>query len=318
MSIQGKVQTLFADREKTNAIFPATKTSAVSDKNGRNLDAILEDKASKEYVSTKIAEAQLDGNETIDLSGYATKDDLNNIEYPVNSVNNKFGAVQLVASDVGAVPTTRKVNGKVLSSDISLSATDVGAAPAGYGLGTIATSVSDLNHAVANGWYSFYTSTANAPYMGYGVVETIVRVEGDTILQIAYDLVTSASGYFNYDVSAQRRFRNGAWQPWEYINPPMIPGIEYRTTERYDGKSVYTMLINAGAITASGEITKRIQGLTSGIRYAGRVGPCPVPVLQTTQIYVDTYENNVTIGWVCGHEDWIGRPVECQLWYLKD
>ena len=33
------------------------------------------------------------------------------------------------ASDVGAVPTTRKVNSKALSADITLSASDVGAVP---------------------------------------------------------------------------------------------------------------------------------------------------------------------------------------------
>lgn len=44
-------------------------------------------------------------------------------------VNNKAlsSDISLVASDVGAVPTTRKVNNKALSSDISLSASDVGA-----------------------------------------------------------------------------------------------------------------------------------------------------------------------------------------------
>ena len=39
--------------------------------------------------------------------------------------------ISLSASDVGAVPTGRKVNGKALSGDISLSAADVGALPAG-------------------------------------------------------------------------------------------------------------------------------------------------------------------------------------------
>ena len=48
---------------------------------------------------------------------------------PVTSVNGKTGAVELGASDVGAVPTTRTVNGKALSSDITLSANDVGALP---------------------------------------------------------------------------------------------------------------------------------------------------------------------------------------------
>jgi hypothetical protein len=64
--------------------------------------------------------------------------------YPVTSVNGKTGAVTVdvpsvpswamatskpsyTASEVGAVPTSRKVNGKALSADISLSASDVGA-----------------------------------------------------------------------------------------------------------------------------------------------------------------------------------------------
>lgn len=48
---------------------------------------------------------------------------------PVTSVNGKTGAVELGASDVGAVPTARTVNGKALSSNITLSANDVGALP---------------------------------------------------------------------------------------------------------------------------------------------------------------------------------------------
>ena len=55
------------------------------------------------------------------------------ITHPVTSVNSKTGAVTLSASDVSAVPTTRKVNGKALSSDITLSASDVGAAASSHG-----------------------------------------------------------------------------------------------------------------------------------------------------------------------------------------
>lgn len=32
----------------------------------------------------------------------------------------------------------------------------------------------------------------------------------------------------------------GVWQPWEWVNPPMVPGVEYRTTKRHNGKPVYT------------------------------------------------------------------------------
>lgn len=52
---------------------------------------------------------------------------------PVTSVNGKTGAVELGASDVGAVPTDRTVNGKALSSNITLSANDVGALPTSGG-----------------------------------------------------------------------------------------------------------------------------------------------------------------------------------------
>ena len=31
----------------------------------------------------------------------------------------------------------------------------------------------------------------------------------------------------------------------EWVNPPMILGVEYRTTERYQGKPVYVMSVNA-------------------------------------------------------------------------
>lgn len=41
----------------------------------------------------------------------------------------KINGTALTASNVGAVPTTRKVNSKALSSDISLTASDVGAVP---------------------------------------------------------------------------------------------------------------------------------------------------------------------------------------------
>lgn len=59
-------------------------------------------------------------------------------ESGVSSFNGRKGAVMpkqgdYTAEDVGAVPTSRKVNGKPLSSDINLGASDVGAAAASHG-----------------------------------------------------------------------------------------------------------------------------------------------------------------------------------------
>lgn len=45
---------------------------------------------------------------------------------PVTSVNSKTGAVKLTAADVSAVPTTRTVNGHALSTNVTVSKSDVG------------------------------------------------------------------------------------------------------------------------------------------------------------------------------------------------
>ena len=43
MSLIGKIQTLFSDKERTTPVFPRTKVKAVSDDNGIGLDALLEE-----------------------------------------------------------------------------------------------------------------------------------------------------------------------------------------------------------------------------------------------------------------------------------
>ena len=45
----------------------------------------------------------------------------------VASVNGKIGVVELNYTDVGAPPSSRKINGKSLEEDITLTAQDVGA-----------------------------------------------------------------------------------------------------------------------------------------------------------------------------------------------
>lgn len=46
----------------------------------------------------------------------------------------------------------------------------------------------------------------------------------------------------------------GVWKPIEYIDPPMQLGVEYRTTERYLGKPVYTQIINCGSMPDIGNV----------------------------------------------------------------
>ena len=51
---------------------------------------------------------------------------------------------------------------------------------------------------------------------------------------------------YNGTTVVYRVYANGAWAEWEWVNPPMVMGVEYRTTERYCGKAVYTAVIGGG------------------------------------------------------------------------
>lgn len=123
----------------------------------------------------------------------------------------------------------------------------------GYGLGGNATAVSDFNAATVCGWYRGGGSTVNGPdfrYSNYGVVHVIQN--GGVIYQHYY--MYSATGAIIPLTMAVRASDNYGtdWTPWEYINPPMAAGVEYRTVERFLGKPVYKVLINFGALPNTG------------------------------------------------------------------
>ena len=62
-------------------------------------------------------------------------------------------------------------------------------------------------------------------------------------------MIQKASCYaYTFVLHAERIKVNGTFYEWEWVNPLLEPGIEYRTTERYKGKSVYTKLVNTGAL----------------------------------------------------------------------
>lgn len=225
MSLVGKIQSLFLDREKTQPIFPITKVKAVSDDNGKGLNVLLDDKASKDFVTAKIAEAQLGGSGgEIDLSGFATKDDL-------NAVNNK---IPTTPEQIGAHPDTWMPT-----------VSDVGAAPAGYGLGEYGCDlplVADADTCHKNGWYFINDATING--IGASAVMRVDSYSSTNIVQTAY-CGNWTSAYF---VIQQRIKHEGEWGEWEWINPPMVPGVEYRTTERYQGKAVYVAVVDIGTL----------------------------------------------------------------------
>ena len=64
--------------------------------------------------------------------------------------------------------------------------------------------------------------------------------------------VISAATYSGYRATKIRVA--GVWKPWEWENPPMYVGTEYRTTERYDGAVVYKK------VDTNGDVLWRTEG----------------------------------------------------------
>ena len=72
----GKIKTLYSDMERTEALFPRTKISAVSDDGGRGLDALLENLPYFSSVdSSEAATVPIDADTLggVPASNYATQ-----------------------------------------------------------------------------------------------------------------------------------------------------------------------------------------------------------------------------------------------------
>lgn len=176
----------------------------------------------------------------------------------------------LMSDDVIRIKTRVKYQGawmpwRELANDYSIVNALREKAPDGYGLGEtngcpIDPSVEGgLNTAIKCGWYYFGGSgtIANAPSIpngGYGSLLVTSRGAGNTITQMCF---------FETYTTIAIRYRFGSeWQPWEYINPPMTLGVEYRTTERYLGKPVYVKLIDCGNLP-NGTTKEVAHGITN-------------------------------------------------------
>lgn len=127
---------------------------------------------------------------------------------------------------------------------------NIAAAPDGFGLGKgIAHEVvPDCNDVKLSGLYIMSSNTTNYPTLIPNGQYSLLRVSArtaDAILQEVFCVGIDGQS----DFSAVRSYGStGVWSPWEYVNPPMKLGVEYRTTERYIGKPVYTQIINCGSM----------------------------------------------------------------------
>ena len=125
-----------------------------------------------------------------------------------------------------------------------------GKAPAGYGIGeenAARVNDTDLDTLKKGGTYYIGTGCTNTPPNTDSSWSTLHVIPGRACTQIfipAND--ANRAGTFSSWIARIYNDKTAAWGEWEWVNPPMAAGVEYRTTERYLGKPVYTKLVDCG------------------------------------------------------------------------
>ena len=133
------------------------------------------------------------------------------------------------------------------------------------GLGAIPTVASDLNTKAKTGWWVVGETTENKPSdITLGVVQVIARTSAQ-VLQI----VTSTT-----DLRCRRVTTDypNSWGEWEWENPMLKTGIEYRTTERFNGKPVYVKMQTIGTYTSTSDTVTSVVGMNSFDNLVGIYG----------------------------------------------
>lgn len=162
----------------------------------------------------------------------------------------------------------------------------IGAAPDGFGLGSFNAKMlketDDLNDINQGGFY-YWADAANAPFVwGYMVV---LPSNKEAVTQIAYHMSPAFTG------SSLRRVQHNwnTWGEWEWENPPLFVGVEYRTTERRDGSAVYKMLDRDGVLKY------HLEGETSWKTYALVDSAAPYGLVENVYYEAGSTESVVAI-----------------------
>lgn len=252
---------------------------------------------------------------TPELVGLGNVDNTSDMDKPVSKAQEE--ALVSLAIGIGDhVADTNNPHGVTIEQ--------IGAAPAGYGLGVKTTDpANDLNACIYNGWFSTGQATANAP-AGFEYSAVFVKTRINRITQTLTTLMDNGVGLGT--VLIRTSTDGGATWIEEWENPPMVAGVEYRTTERFEDKIVYTKAVNLGTLPTKGSAIHVSHGVsaTKIIRKtAVASGGTTIPYgydlssgllinIGATTSVINVWTANVNSG------DFSGSTGTAQIWYTKD
>ena len=172
----------------------------------------------------------------------------------------------------------------------------------------------DLNTTITAGFYGTNSSTANLPESRFAYAALLVEVRGASIFQ------TLTEAAWSGNIVQIKRYSTDSgttWTEWCWVNPVMVIGTEYRTTELYTNKPVYTMLVNCGTMPSA--TTKGIEhgvSATKILRVCGTTsGGIAIPWIDGNS-RVEIGATRATIS-VTTNLDMTHSTLTAQIWYIK-
>lgn len=160
----------------------------------------------------------------------------------------------------------------------------------------------------------------NSKHTGSQIDSAVARaLSGGAIDQGIAKIATESTDY----PGCYYRMVDGAQ---EWINPPMIDGVEYRTTEKFEGKAVYCQLVYFTGIVDGGTVTVDIPGVSTVLRFFGSRSGVPLPFISeknlsnawTNYFSVNRFTDKITIAMNAGSSIPSGSRFYCALYYIKN
>ena len=202
-------------------------------------------------------------------------------------------------------PTAEEVGARAIDWLPTLD--EISGAPDGYGLGKVCKKIDSVKNITANGWWLSNGNTADG---NYWICLSLVTNSGNDVVVNAWSLTGANNAILHK--------KSGTWGEWEWSNPPMALGKEYRTTEKWQGKAIYTKAISCGNLpnnTVSS--VAHNASLTNIIKFNG--------TLSDGKALPYRYGNNLAdIGCSKTHihittnYNYSDLTAIVQIWYLKD
>ena len=211
----------------------------------------------------------------------------------VASFNGRTGAVLPQSGDYNAtqIPVSGEPEAETVAAALS------NKAPAGYGFGD---AIQEIATTSAEESYETYCARVDAvldampdktaklvrayPPAVYGNAGTTISLlyKGDANYAVLSNIGSADAGLCGWRMFKLRYPSSSSpavWMPFEWEHPPMKIGVEYRTSERYNGKPVYTKLVDCGAGPSNTRktVSANTQNVETPISCTGNFGSGTIP-----------------------------------------